>query len=108
MSATISPIRRLAVTIAMAGVAAIGTVALAPAALADDAVVVESAPATEAAPVVEAPVVEAPPQIVFDKDGKPVKAPKVCTTKDLEKVAEKVAKAGEKNCLVLAPGGIRF
>ena len=50
MSANLSPFRRLAVTIAMAGVAAIGTVAIAPAALADDAVVVESAPAPSPCP----------------------------------------------------------
>jgi hypothetical protein len=34
-----------------------------------------------------------PPPIVYDKDGKPVKAPKYCTVKDLERFAAKVAQA---------------
>ena len=38
-------------------------------------------------------MVEAPPQVVFDKNGKPVKAPKVCSAKDLEKMAKDVAEA---------------
>jgi hypothetical protein len=34
-----------------------------------------------------------PPAVVIGKDGKPVKAPKVCTSKDLTDLAAKVAKA---------------
>ncbi|TFV88343.1 hypothetical protein E4P38_11405 [Blastococcus sp. CT_GayMR16] len=34
-----------------------------------------------------------PPPVVIGKDGKPVKAPKVCTSKDLSDLASKVAKA---------------
>ena len=103
-----SPLRRFAVTAAMIGAAVFGSVALAPAASADEsapavveqAPVVESAPAPEVAPapaVVPAPtpsqVVPAPPEIVYDKNGKPVKAPKPCTTKQLDQFQQQAAKA---------------
>lgn len=137
MITTITPLRRVAVTLALTGVTAFGAVAIAPAALADETTtVIESAPEVvtpeavapevvapevvvpevvvpEAAPVVPAPVVPAPvvppapvvesapapapvvtpPPVVIGKDGKPVKEPKVCTTKDLSDLASKVAKA---------------
>ena len=135
MITTITPLRRLAVTLAMTGVTAFGAVAVAPAAFADETTTVtESAPevvtpeveapevvvpevvAPEVVPEVvvpapvvpparvvpPAPVVESapapapvvtPPPVVIGKDGKPVKAPKVCTTKDLSDLASKVAKA---------------
>jgi hypothetical protein len=126
MITTITPLRRVAVTLAMAGVTAFGAVAIAPAAFADEgptisdqAPVIDPAPVTpevvvpdattvppvvETAPVVPpvaepapvpAPVVT-PPQVVIGKDGKPVKAPKVCTTKDQSEYAAKLAKATEQ------------
>ncbi|UOY00992.1 hypothetical protein [Blastococcus sp. PRF04-17] len=67
MSSNISTFRRLAVTIAMAGVAAFGTVAIAPAAHAAD--------------------------VVYDKDGNPVSAPTICTAEDLAEYARKLAEA---------------
>jgi hypothetical protein len=75
----------------------------APEVAAPGAVVPEVAPAPEAAPVVPAaPVAESapapapvvtPPLVVIGKDGMPVKAPKVCTAKDLSEYAAKLAKA---------------
>ena len=65
-------------------------------------VVETPAPVVEApAPVVEqapapAPVVTPPPVVVIGKDGKPVKAPKVCTDKDQKEYAEKLAKATQQ------------
>jgi hypothetical protein len=115
MITTISPLRRAAVTLMLTGATALGAVAVAPAAFADDTTTVtEQAPVTEVAPdapvapevvvpetpapVVEqapapAPVVVTPPEVVIGKDGKPVKAPKVCTAKDLSDYAAKLAKA---------------
>jgi hypothetical protein len=119
MITTISPLRRAAVTLVLTGATALGAVAIAPAAFADDSVaVVEQAPITDAAPqdvpvvpevavpeapapVVEeapapAPVVVAPPEVVIGKDGKPVKAPKVCTDKDQKEFDAKLAKANQQ------------
>ena len=111
MITTISPLRRAAVTLVLTGATALGAVAIAPAAFADDTITVtEQAPVTPDAPVVPevvvpetpAPVVEAPapapvvvtpPEVVIGKDGKPVKAPKVCTAKDISDYAAKLAKA---------------
>jgi hypothetical protein len=133
MITTITPLRRVAVTLVLTGATAFGAIGIAPAAFADETTTVtESAPVTAAAPevvvpevvvpevvvpevvvpatppVVEAPpaapapVVEpapapapvvTPPPVVVGKDGKPVKQPKVCTTKDLTDLATKVAKA---------------
>jgi ribonuclease E len=118
MITTITPLRRIAVTLAMTGVTAFGAVAIAPAAFADETTTVteeapvtevapevvpevavpEAAPVVEPAPVVEstpapAPVVTPPPAVVIGKDGKPVAAPKVCTTKDMAERAAKIAKA---------------
>ncbi len=122
MITTITPLRRVAVTLVLTGATAFGAIGLAPAAFADDtATVTEQAPVIEnapevvvpdaPAPVVEtpAPVVEAPapvveqapapapvvtpPPVVIGKDGKPVKAPKVCADKDQKEYAEKLAKA---------------
>jgi hypothetical protein len=111
MITTITPLRRIAVTLAMTGVTAFGAVAIAPAAFADETTTVtEEAPVTEVAPEVvpevapEAPVAEvpapvaqpapapAPPVVVIGKDGKPVKAPQVCTAKELSDYAAKLAK----------------
>jgi hypothetical protein len=126
MITTITPLRRIAVTLVLTGATAFGAVAIAPAAFADETTTVtESAPVTEQAPevvvpevvvpatppVVEAPpaapalVVEpapapapfvTPPLVVIGKDGKPVKAPKVCTDKDQKEFAEKLAKATQQ------------
>ena len=123
MITTITPLRRVAVTLVLTGATAFGAIGLAPAAFADDtAAVTEQAPVIEdapevvvpdaPAPVVEipAPVVEAPapvveqapapapvvtppPVVVIGKDGKPVKAPKVCTDKDQKEYAARLAKA---------------
>jgi hypothetical protein len=119
MITTITPLRRVAVTLVLTGATAFGAVAIAPAAFADDSVtVVEQAPVTDAAPqdapvvpdvtvpdasapaVVEAPapapVVVTPPPVVIGKDGKPVKAPKTCTDKDQKDYAAKLAKANQQ------------
>ena len=126
MITTITPLRRAAVTLVLTGATAFGAIGMAPAAFADDtttvteqapvienapevvvpdapAPVVETpAPVVEApAPVVEqapapAPVVTPPPVVVIGKDGKPVKAPKVCTDKDQKEYAEKLAKATQQ------------
>jgi hypothetical protein len=110
MSNAISPLRRIAVTLAMTGVAAFSAVAIAPAAFADDAVAVQPAPAvtdpaaTPAPAVVPAPAPAADPAtpaVVYDKNGKPIKAPKVCTAKDLADTAKKVADATKKAAPVL-------
>jgi hypothetical protein len=111
MITTITPLRRVAVTLAMAGVTAFGAVAIAPAAFADETSSVtqpaptaqsgenqsgqnQSAPVGTPAPVVQAPApVVTPPAVVIGKDGKPVQAPKTCTDKDIKDVAAKVAKA---------------
>ena len=120
MITTITPLRRAAVTLVLAGATAFGAVAIAPAAFADDsAAVVEQAPVTDVAPdvapevaapevvVPDAPVVETPapvaeapapapvipPEVVIGKDGKPVEKPKVCTERDLSEYAARVAKA---------------
>ena len=47
--------------------------------------VVEQAPAPAATP--------APPPVVYDKNGKPVKAPKACTAKELDQYAQQAAQA---------------
>ena len=126
MITTITPLRRVAVTLVLTGATAFGAIGIAPAAFADDTITVtEQAPVIEnapevvvpdaPAPVVEtpAPVVEAPapvveqapapapvvtppPVVVIGKDGKPVKAPKVCTDKDQKEYAEKLAKANQQ------------
>ena len=96
-----SPVRRFAVTAAMIGAAVFGSVALAPSASADEsAPVVEQAPVVDAAPapeVVPAPtpsqVVPVAPEIVYDKNGKPVKAPKPCTQKQLDQFQTQAAAA---------------
>jgi hypothetical protein len=123
MITTITPLRRVAVTLVLTGATAFGAIGIAPAAFADETTTVtESAPVTEAAPevvvpevvvpetppVVEAPpaapapVVEpapapapvvTPPPVVIGKDGKPVKQPKVCTDKDVSEYAARLAKA---------------
>ena len=125
MITTISPLRRAAVTLVLTGATALGAVAIAPAAFADDSVaVVDQAPVTDQVPVTDvapqdapvvpdvvvpdapapavvetpapAPVVVAPPEVVIGKDGKPVKAPKVCTDKDTTEYAAKLAKANQQ------------
>jgi hypothetical protein len=103
MSTTISPLRRITVTLAMTVIAAFGAVAIAPAAFADDTVAVQPAPATDTTvtdpAVVPAPApapAPAPPAVVYDKNGKPIPAPKVCTAKDLSDSAKKVADATKK------------
>jgi hypothetical protein len=109
MNTTISPLRRIAVTLAMTGVTAFGAVAIAPAAFADDTVAVQPAAGDVAAtdpaasdpaatdPAASDPAaVTPPPDVVYDKNGKPVKAPKVCTAKDLAESAKKVAAATTK------------
>ena len=124
MITTISPLRRAAVTLVLTGATALGAVAIAPAAFADDSVaVVDQAPVTDVAPqdapvvpdvvvpdapapaVVEtpapAPVVVAPPEVVIGKDGKPVKAPKVCTDKDQKEFDAKIAKATQQGAPLL-------
>ena len=61
--------------------------------------VVESAPVAPSAPVTEvqpAPVTATPPPVVYDKDGKPVKAPKICSVKDMENQAKKIAEATQQ------------
>jgi len=124
MITTISPLRRAAVTLVLTGATALGAVAIAPAAFADDSVaVVEQAPVTDVTPqdapvapevvvpdasapaVVDtpapAPVVVAPPEVVIGKDGKPVKAPKVCTDKDQKDFDAKIAKATQQGAPLL-------
>jgi hypothetical protein len=117
MIMTITPLRRVAVTLALTGVTAFGAVAIAPAAFADETTTVTEAapevvapevvvpatpPVVEAPPAAPAPVVEpapapapvvTPPPVVIGKDGKPVEKPKVCTAKDLSEYAARVAKA---------------
>ena len=122
MITTITPLRRVAVTLALTGVTAFGAVAIAPAAFADETSTVTEAapevvapevvapevvvpttpPVVEAPPAAPAPVVEpapapapvvTPPPVVIGKDGKPVAKPKVCTAKDLSEYAARVAKA---------------
>ena len=93
MSPSISPIRRFAVTAAMVGAAVFGSVALAPVASAD-----ESTPVVEQAPVVEeapAPAPQAPPAppIVYDKNGKPIKAPQACTATQMDQYERSMAQA---------------
>jgi hypothetical protein len=119
MITTITPVRRVAVTLVLTGVTAFGAVGIAPAAFADETTtVVEQAPVIENTPEVGAPevVVPTPPvvdaapapviepapapapvvtpaPVVIGKDGKPVEKPKVCTEKDLADYAARVAKA---------------
>jgi len=122
MIMTITPLRRVAVTLALTGVTAFGAVAIAPAAFADETTTVTEAapevvapevvapevvvpatpPVVEAPPAAPAPVLEpapapapvvTPPPVVIGKDGKPVEKPKVCTAKDLSEYAARVAKA---------------
>jgi hypothetical protein len=110
MNNSISPLRRIAVTLVLTGVTALGAVSIAPAAFADESSTVQTSvtetPAVESpaveAPAVEAPVVVTPPEVVYDKDGKPVKAPKVCTAKDLSDVAKKIADATKKAAPLLS------
>ena len=135
MNKTISPLRRIAVTLVLTGVTALGAVSIAPAAFADDSVSVQPAitapAATPAVPsddgkdkgkdksdeannnkgeegdgskaATPAPVVVTPPPaVVYDKNGKPIKAPKVCTAKDLDDVAKKVADATKKAASIFA------
>jgi hypothetical protein len=122
MITTITPLRRVAVTLVLTGATALGAVSVAPAAFADDTTTaVEQAPVVADAPEVvvpdspapvldtPAPVVETPapvaeqapapapvvlpPPVVIGKDGKPVKQPKVCTAKDLAEIGATVSKA---------------
>jgi hypothetical protein len=98
MSTTISPLRRITVTLALTGAAAFSAVAIAPSAFAADSTGSETtvtAPAVTDPAVVTPPVV-VPPAVVLDKDGKPVKPPKTCTDKDLANAAKKVADATKK------------
>jgi hypothetical protein len=98
MSTTISPLRRITVTLALTGAAAFSAVAVAPSAFADDSTGEEtsvSAPAVTDSAVVTPPVV-VPPAVVLDKNGNPVKAPKTCTDKDLADSDKKVADAKKK------------
>ena len=124
MITTISPLRRVAVTLVLTGATAFGAIGIAPAAFADDSVaVVEQAPVTDVTPqdapvapevvvpdasapaVVDtpapAPVVVAPPEVVIGKDGKPVKAPKLCTDKDQKDFDAKIAKATQQGAPLL-------
>jgi hypothetical protein len=118
MITTITPLRRVAVTLVLTGATVFGAVSIAPAAFADDtAVVTQQAPVTDVAPQVApvvpdvvvpdapAPVVQdapapapvvTPPPVVIGKDGKPVKAPKACTDKDQSDYAAKLAKANQQ------------
>jgi hypothetical protein len=93
MSTTIRPARRIAVTLAMTGVAAFSAVAAAPSAFADTVPPV-SDPAVVAAPAQVTPTV--PPTVVYDKNGNPVVAPKICTPKDISDAATRVADATAK------------
>jgi hypothetical protein len=141
MSTTISPLRRITVTLALAGAAAFSAVAIAPSAFAADSTIPaatdSAAPAVSdpavtapvvtppAAPAVTDPAVTAPvvtppaapavtdpavvtppvpsgPPIVYDKNGKPLKAPKTCTDKDLADSAKKVADATKKAAPLLS------
>lgn len=113
MSTTISPLRRITVTVALTGAAAFSAVAIAPSAFADDSVA--SAASDSAAPAVSDPAAtdpaatdpavvtpSAPPAVVLDKKGNPVKAPKICTDKDLADSAKKVADATKKAAPLLS------
>jgi hypothetical protein len=100
MSTTISPLRRITVTLALTGAAAFSAVAVAPSAFADDSTAGQNAtsvttPAVTAPAIVTPPIV-VPPTVVLDKNGKPVKAPKTCTDKDLADSVKKVADATKK------------
>jgi hypothetical protein len=55
-----------------------------------------SDPAVVTDPAATAPAVVTPPAVVLDKHGNPVKAPKVCTDKDLADAAKQVADATKK------------
>jgi hypothetical protein len=130
MITTISPLRRVAVTLVLTGATAFGAVAIAPAAFADEAstatVVTDQAPVTDVAPQdaavvpevvvpdAPAPVADpaatpapavAPPAVVIGKDGKPVKAPKVCTDKDQKEFDAKIAKATQQGAPLLKAAG---
>ena len=98
MSTTISPLRRITVTLALAGAAAFSAVAVAPSAFADDSVAPVTSVTVPAVtePAVGTPAVVVPPAVVLDKNGKPVKAPKTCTDKDIADSAKKVADATKK------------
>jgi hypothetical protein len=141
MITTITPLRRVAVTLVLTGATVFGAVSIAPAAFADEGssvsqadnaqgtgngnaygngngsapeVVVPEAPPVVApapapvdpAPVAQAPattpVVVTPPEVVVGKDGKPVKAPKACTAKDLSEQAAAVAKANAQAASIKA------
>jgi hypothetical protein len=98
MSTTISPLRRITVTLALTGAAAFSAVAMAPSAFADDSTGSDSSVTTPA--VVTPPV--APPAVVLNKEGKPVAAPKTCSDADLADSAKKVADATKKAAPLLA------
>jgi hypothetical protein len=100
MNSTLSPVRRLGATLLIAGIAAFGSVAVAPAASAEEPAVVQEAPVAE--PSAEAPAVADGKD--KDKD-KPVKAPKFCTDKDLEKHAKDSAKWNEQASTFTALAG---
>jgi hypothetical protein len=103
MNTTISPLRRITVTLALTGAAAFSAVAVAPSAFADDSTGGQTSvtapavtdPAVVTPPVVTPPVV-APPAVVMDKNGKPVKAPKYCKDQDFADQAKKIADAKKK------------
>jgi hypothetical protein len=97
MNSSLSPVRRLAVTIALAGFTAVGGITLAPAAMADDAAVVQPAPVTESALAAEIQrTAAAPSPVAHNRDGKPVKEPAMCSVKDMEDQKKKIAKATEQ------------
>jgi hypothetical protein len=83
MITTITPLRRVAVTLALTGVTAFGAVAIAPAAFADETTTV-----TEAAPEVVAPEVVAPevvaPEVVVPATPPVVEAPPAAPAPVLE------------------------
>jgi hypothetical protein len=109
MNSSLGPVRRLAVTLALAGFTAVGGITLAPAAMADDAAVVQPAPVTESAPVAEsgpvtrpASVTESqraaatPSPVARTRDGKPVQEPAMCSVQDMEDQQKKIARATEQ------------
>jgi hypothetical protein len=89
MNSIINPARRIGATLVIAGMAAFGSVAVAPAAFADES------SAGQYQEGQNAPAVPALPDT-----GKPVKTPKMCTDKDLEKYAKDQAKWNQQATLL--------
>jgi hypothetical protein len=81
MITTVTPLRRVAVTLVLTGVTAFGAVSLAPAAFAGQPKTVTTATVSDPAPV------------VIGQDGLPVQPPKVCTEQELADYAAKLAAA---------------